>query len=291
MTSKQAVSATKTVCNNTAQTIQNITQTDKSAQIGNNKKYIFFDIDNTLAVGTPGRQYVPASARVAIQALRKSGHFTAIATGRAHAMAKDYCRQLGFTNMVSDGGYGIIMNGRLCQLRPLPYQPCLNVIRECEEKGIAWAIQIDDSDTRLAPDNRFYNETHDIYMKTRTVPDLNVRDYPDIYKIYIAGQYPIENEIKSLQAVPHCRYHKEYLFVEPADKAYGIRQMVKTLGGNTKDVVVFGDGLNDLSMFTTEWTCVAMGNAVPQLKEKATFITRDAADDGILYACRHLNLI
>jgi len=206
-------------------------------------------------------------------------------------MAIGYCRQLGFTNMVSDGGYGITLDGKLREIRTLPYRKCLDVIDECKAKGIAWAVQIDDSDTRLAPDDRFLNETHDIYMKTKTVPGLNVREYPAIYKIYIAGRYPVEKEISSLQSLPHCRYHDEYLFVEPADKAYGIRKMVSLLGGSTRDVIVFGDGLNDLSMFTGEWPCVAMGNAVPELKEKADFVTKNAADDGIFHACRHLGLI
>lgn len=257
----------------------------------NRRKYIFFDIDNTLAVGTPGEQYIPESAKEALRGLRKAGHFTAIATGRAHAMAEAYRKELGFENMVSDGGYGITLNGKLRELRPLPYVPCLQVIRECEEKNIPWAVQIDDSDTRLAPDDRFYEVTHDIYMKTAVVPGLDVHQYPAIYKLYIAGRYPVENTIDSLQFVPHCRYHDTYLFVEPADKAYGVRRMVSLLGGDIQDVVVFGDGLNDLSMFTKDWTCVAMGNAVPELKAKADFVTRDAADDGIFYACRKLGLL
>lgn len=255
------------------------------------RKYLFFDIDNTLAVGIPGEQYIPDSTRETLKGLRKAGHFTAIATGRAHAMAEDYRKKLGFANMVSDGGYGITVEGKLKELRPLPYEACLAVIKECEEKEIPWAVQVDDSDTRLAPDDRFSTFTHDIYMKTRVVPGLDVTKFPAIYKMYIAGRYPVENGIESLRAVPYCRYHETYFFVEPADKAYGIRKMVRMLGGDLKDVVVFGDGMNDLSMFSKEWTCVAMGNAVPQLKEKADFVTRNASDDGIYYACRKLGLL
>jgi hydroxymethylpyrimidine pyrophosphatase-like HAD family hydrolase len=57
-----------------------------------------------------------------------------------------------------------------------------------------------------------------------------------------------------------------------------------------KDVVVFGDAKNDMSMFIDDWTCVAMGNAIPELKEKADFVTRDVDDDGIYYACEQLGL-
>jgi Cof subfamily protein (haloacid dehalogenase superfamily) len=255
------------------------------------KRFVFFDIDNTLAVGTPGDQYVPESAEKALKELREAGHFTAIATGRAHAMAEDYRKKLGFNNMVSDGGYGITINGELKELRPLPYEPCLALIKECREKKIPWAIQIDDSDTRIAPDDSFLEASHDIYMKTRVVPDLDLSRVKAIYKLYVAGPYPIENEIEALKDLPYCRYHDTYFFIEPTDKAYGIRKMVEMMGGDPKDVVVFGDGLNDLSMFIKDWTSVAMGNAVPELKERADFVTRDAADDGIYYACAKLGLL
>jgi len=35
--------------------------------------------------------------------LHEAGHFVAIATGRSYAMAVDYMRDMGFSNMVSDG--------------------------------------------------------------------------------------------------------------------------------------------------------------------------------------------
>ena len=58
-----------------------------------------------------------------------------------------------------------------------------------------------------------------------------------------------------------------------------------------KDVVVFGDGENDLVMFKKEWTSIAMGNGVEDLKKKADFVTKDSTDDGIEYSCRHFGWI
>ena len=56
-------------------------------------KYLFFDIDGTLAVGVPGQgQYIPESTREALRRLREAGHFLSIATGRAHAMAGAYAK-------------------------------------------------------------------------------------------------------------------------------------------------------------------------------------------------------
>lgn len=255
------------------------------------KKYFFFDIDGTLAVGQPGNQYIPASTKLAIEKLKEQGHFVAIATGRSYAMAVNHMRDLGFENMVSDGGNGITIDGKLIDIRPLDYDKCIRLIDECREKGFIWAFSSDNETRRLAPDHRFYDFTHDIYMKTEVKDHLDPRDYKQIFKVYIACLAPEEEKLETLKELPWCRFHKEYLFVEPGDKSVGIKMMVDHLGGQYEDVVVFGDEKNDLSMFIDEWTSIAMGNAIAELKAKATYVTDDCDKDGIYNACRHFGWI
>ena len=55
-----------------------------------NRKYFFFDIDGTLAVGTPGDQYIPESTQYTLKQLEAAAHFIAIETGRSYSMAHDY---------------------------------------------------------------------------------------------------------------------------------------------------------------------------------------------------------
>ena len=68
------------------------------------KRYLFFDIDRTLTAGGYQKSYVPESAKFALAKMRSDGHFLCLATGRSQAMALEYMRELGFENMVSDGG-------------------------------------------------------------------------------------------------------------------------------------------------------------------------------------------
>ncbi|UTY40474.1 HAD-IIB family hydrolase [Allocoprobacillus halotolerans] len=255
------------------------------------KKYFFFDIDGTLAVGTPGDQYVPESAKRTIKELEAKGHFVAIATGRSYAMAVNHMKELGFKNMVSDGGNGITINNKLIEIKPLDYEKCLALIDECQQKGFIWAISPDNETRRLAPDHRFYDFTHDIYMDTVVEEGLDPRNYDQIYKVYIACFSPEEEKLETLKELPWCRFHKEYLFVEPGDKSVGIKAIVDYFGGSYEDVVVFGDEKNDLSMFRDEWTSIAMGNAIEPLKAKATYITDNAEDDGIYKACQHFGWV
>lgn len=255
------------------------------------RKYLFFDIDGTLAWGMYGSQVVPESTKRALKLLEQNGHFVCIATGRSEALARDYMHELGFHNMVSDGGYGITINDELVEQRPLDKDLCVALIDECEAKGFVWALMSDNSYYRYAPDERFMEVTHDTYQGTKVVPGLDPRACEQIYKVNVACFDGEESQLDMLNKIPWARYQKEYIFVEPADKAYGIKQMVAHEGGDICDVFVFGDGKNDLSMFLPEWTCVAMGNAIDELKAKATYVTTDCDKDGIWNACVHFGLI
>lgn len=55
--------------------------------------------------------------------------------------------------------------------------------------------------------------------------------------------------------------------------------------------MVFGDGLNDISMIDQAPLGIAMGNAIDEVKAVANFITKRNDDDGIEYACRHFGWI
>lgn len=254
------------------------------------KRYLFFDIDGTLLAGGYENSYIPLSTKEALCRLRDQGHFLAIATGRSHAMAKETMHALGFENMVSDGGHGITVENRLLGIKPLRKEEVLTLLRECDEQKLPWSLQLDDSDTRVTPDERFPDAIHDDYMKTVVTPDLRPEETENIYKVYVACQSPQEQALASLSSLPWCRYQKDCLFVEPACKGEGIKAIMDYFHADYRDVVVFGDSKNDLSMFLDEWTKVAMGNASPELKAKADYITSDVDKDGIYHACAALGL-
>ena len=67
--------------------------------------------------------------------------------------------------------------------------------------------------------------------------------------------------------------------------------MMKYLGGDIRDVVVFGDADNDVVMFDPAWFSIAMGNGTEALKAKADYVTAANVDDGIMKVCRHFGWI
>lgn len=255
------------------------------------KKYFFFDIDGTLTdikTGIP----VP-SALETIKKLQDKGHFVAIATGRAYYKTKETAKMLGIHNLVSNGGAALIYNDELVTNSPLDREKALALIHEADEKGFGILIAVNDSIDVVMKDERFIEQVGERQELTRYILDksLNYDDLKDIYKIYIAIPEDKEEELTLRDTVGHIRFVSPYLTYQHDAKEKGIIKMMEYLKADIKDVVVFGDGENDLVMFKKEWTSIAMGNGVEDLKKKADFVTKDSTDDGIEYACRHFGWI
>lgn len=255
------------------------------------KKYFFFDIDGTL---TDIQTAIPVpSALETIKKLQDKGHFVAIATGRAYYKTKDTAKMLGIHNLVSNGGAALIYNDELVTNSPLDREKALALIHEADEKGFGILIAVNDSIDVVMNDERFIEQVGERQEPTRYILDksLNYDDLKDIYKIYIAIPEDKEEELTLRDTVGHIRFVPPYLTYQHDAKEKGIIKMMEYLKADIKDVVVFGDGENDLVMFKKEWTSIAMGNGVEDLKKKADFVTKDSTDDGVEYACRHFGWI
>lgn len=81
-------------------------------------------------------------------------------------------------------------------------------------------------------------------------------------------------------------YSTKYIDImrKNATKANAIKILADYLQINKDEIVVMGDGANDISMFEMSGYKVAMGNANQNLKEKADYITEDNNQDGVAKA-------
>lgn len=72
----------------------------------------------------------------------------------------------------------------------------------------------------------------------------------------------------------------------------GVARALEYLGraGNER-TFGFGDSGNDLGMLAAVETAVAMGNAMPEVKALADYVTDDVAHDGTVTAMQHFGLI
>ncbi len=73
-----------------------------------------------------------------------------------------------------------------------------------------------------------------------------------------------------------------------AQKGRAVAAFASTLNISMDEVMVIGDSFNDVSMFEVAAIKVAMGNADPEIKELASFVTKTNEEDGVAFAIREL---
>ena len=74
-------------------------------------------------------------------------------------------------------------------------------------------------------------------------------------------------------------------------KAKGLEALCDYYGIDMKDVISFGDSMNDYEILREAGMGVAMGNSVDELKQAADYVTDDIDKDGVYNACLRLGLI
>lgn len=255
------------------------------------KKYFFFDIDGTLTNIHTGQ--LVQSGLETLRQLEANGHFVAIATGRAYYKTIKAAADAGIRNFVANGGAALVINDKLIKNSPLDREKALTVIHEADDLGYGILVAVNDSTDVVMRDRRFLEQFGERREPTNYIyrPDIQYDDLEDIYKIYISIPQKEEYRMKNLDLLGHIRMGADYFWYQHDEKDQGIRDMMEYLGADLKDVVVFGDGENDMVMFRKEWTSIAMGNGDPRLLAIADYVTDAAEDDGIRNACLHYGWI
>ena len=66
-------------------------------------------------------------------------------------------------------------------------------------------------------------------------------------------------------------------------KGNSLLEIAKIFNIDQKDIIAFGDEMNDETMIEAAGVGVAMGNAVSKIKEIADYVTLTNDEDGIAY--------
>lgn len=257
------------------------------------RKYFFFDIDGTLTDGKGFFAKIPSSTKEAIRQLKSKGHIVGIATGRPYVSSKHYAQEAGIDYMVCNGGYACYVEGQCVESKGMNREDCQRLIEECLRKNIGFCVATSEHFHFITHDDTFTNsidqsEFHELLTVDES---LVYEELPEIYRILIAMRKGEEGRIEDYGPLVPSRYNTSYVIIEPDDKYQGVLTMLKHVQGDPSDVVVFGDGVNDIKMFEHAAFSIAMGNAVDELKAIADYVTSGCDEDGIQQALRHFHWI
>jgi hydroxymethylpyrimidine pyrophosphatase-like HAD family hydrolase len=89
------------------------------------------------------------------------------------------------------------------------------------------------------------------------------------------------------------RWHPNAVDIIAPDggKRAAVEQYCRDNGWAREEIIAFGDSDNDLEMIRYAGIGVALGNAEPEVKAAADYVTADIDDDGLAKALEHFGLI
>lgn len=255
-------------------------------------KAVFFDIDDTLRIKDTG--YMPESVKTAFAALKKKGILTGIASGRAPYGVVPEIRALEPDFLVTiNGAYVLDNKGNSLYSDALPLEVIEKYVAWCQEVGIEYGFAGSEKaavskraplvDDALGPvygecdaDPEFYKENAVYHMWTFETAGDSLQLSKDLQKdVRLVRWHPNSSDVVK----------------NGISKASGLGHVLDKVGLAPENVLVFGDGPNDMEIFDYAGLAVAMGNGVDELKAKADFVTKRVEEDGILYALEELGLV
>ena len=273
------------------------------------KKLLFFDIDGTL-INFDGT--FPESAKEALRRAKENGHEIFLCSGRNRNQIGQELRSFGFDGYVTCAGADVEYHGEIIHQHSMEQKALQTLVTYFETNDMSYVIQCADRMVVTTKNRDRIREIFRVYRKWKRgekvfpsqVLDDDVEHYHLNYEdaekaVYFHSGMELEtvqNGLSEYFDVTKLSFQdgttgSGEVTQKGITKAEGMEAVANHLGLKSEDVIAFGDGPNDSEMFDYAGFSVAMGNAIPELKERADYITTDILDDGIYNALWYLELI
>ena len=255
-------------------------------------KIIFFDIDDTLRNSKTG--FVPSTIPTAFKQLRDKGILTGIATGRGIFGVVPEIKALKPDFFVTlNGAYIEDKKGNVIYSNKIAKDKVEEYITWTKEVGIDYGL-VGSHAAKLSRRTEMISQAIDpIYPDLEVDPDFYQKE--DIYQMWTFEEQGDDLVLPESLAstLRMVRWHEHSSDVVPisGSKAAGVAKVVDQLGLKPENVMVFGDGLNDLELFDYAGISVAMGVSHDKIKEKADYITKTLEEDGIFDALEGFGMV
>lgn len=257
-------------------------------------RLIAMDLDDTLL-----KDDWTISPRVvkAIQKAREQGVKVTIATGRMPISTRPYAKELGLDIPVITYHGAMIqqaVSGDILFRQVIPSQISAQLIRDLEERGIYAQIYLKDRviAQTLNEWSREYARIASVRIEEADLARVLSQEPEGVEKILgIAREADLDqlrpflsqrygNKVHVTKSKPH------FLEIVEAsvNKGVALAHLAEGFKIHRQEVMAIGDSLNDLEMIRYAGVGVAMGNARPEVKEQADFVTASNEEDGVAEA-------
>ena len=255
-------------------------------------KIIFFDIDDTLRNSKNG--FIPSTIPTIFKQLREKEILTGIATGRGIFGVVPEIKALKPDFFVTlNGAYIEDKKGNVVYSNKIAKDKVEDYITWTKEVGIDYGL-VGSHAAKLSRRTEMINQAIDpIYPDLEVDTDFYQKE--DIYQMWTfedqGDDLTLPESLASTLRMVRWHEHSSDVVPISGSKAAGVAKVVDQLGLKPENVMVFGDGLNDLELFDFAGISVAMGVSHEKIKEKADYITKTLEEDGIFDALEGFGMV
>lgn len=257
------------------------------------KKLFVFDLDGTLL---DSNKEVLESTHDILKEIKVAGHEVAIATGRSADMAKKAIDDSQIDHYVVCNGSAGFINHEPAFIHPLDRSELKELL------NIAWEHNhpvVYETPQALRRHDEVVNPrvSGGMAFVQQPVPPIDSSYYEQEDLVQLLLFINEEEQAKyydgKFEKLELIRWYEAGIDVIPAQsgKWQGVVEIANQLDVKQEDIIVFGDGNNDMDMISKAHTSVAMGNAHDWVKEAATYVAKTNDEDGIAEVIIQNNLI
>lgn len=259
-------------------------------------KAVFIDIDETL---TNSQREVTEKTKSEIKKCVENGVKIILTSGRSRREAMDFQEQIGTSPyIVSSNGASAYdaENGVEIYNERIDPQMVLQLIKHSRENGYRIKLNYKDllvMNEAAYPDEKdkevSYEELERVAVEEQVVQCvITSTDFEKmkIFRDYIKNEcvgIAVANESKRFKN-PDLKPSRNYycdVASSKVSKGNAVKAVCEYFEIKPEEIVTIGDGENDLSMFELTPNSVAMGNSLPEIKEKANYVTASNDEDGV----------
>lgn len=255
-------------------------------------KLLALDLDDTLL---DARFKVPERSRAAVGMAREAGVRVTLATGRMFRSAVPYARELGVEDYLITYQGALVrhaVTGETLFHRPVPLKEALEVIALVKPYGYPINVYLDDN--LYVAEHTRESEQYRIMSKipVEAVGDLTAfleKRCQDPTKVLVVSR---EEKLDRLAQVVrpvlgdrlHITKSKPHFleFSHPlANKGDALASIAGHYGVGQDEIIAVGDSYNDVEMIDYAGLGVVVGNARPEIKERADYVCCSNEECGV----------
>lgn len=259
-------------------------------------KAIFFDIDGTLLDHSPkGGGRMPPSTLRCLEALRKKGIKLFVATGRIPAMVTFLEDLFPFDGFVTlNGQLALDREGRVLHRMAHHPQDILK-LAELVEADPFPCLVIEEKDSFFMVETPIIREH--FQKEGLSAPGsyhiARLEEHPILQFLAYIPKEEAQRRLASLEHIEITSAGGTILDIIPKEggKEVGIQAVADRYGWQREELLVFGDGDNDVRMLSWAAHSVALGNGTPAAKAAAGYVTTPVGEDGVQNALLHLGVL